>query len=276
VRVVIAAGAWQYTCRVVEGTYPNHTQIVPTSESCRDSLTLTPADVELFAAVAEQFPDTDVNHGLVLYADNERVLVLHGQAGQVGQAIHAVLPGAKAKVGDQPLVFAVNRRFLLDGLAMGCLELHAGQPGKPLRCHGPDGALYVLMPLGMGVDDAKAVIKYVKTIPKLNLIPAPQPKEDAMPEKPTTNPPATQPTAETAKPPVPPVKPELTMVEPATPTEALLKAIDEAHETVRAAADTIHGLKRQVRELERQHRSQEREHREASAIIGKLKKVANF
>ena len=41
----------------------------------------------------------------------------------------------------------------------------------------------------MGDDDAKAVIEYAKTIPKLTLIPAPEPKESAMPEKPTTNPP---------------------------------------------------------------------------------------
>ena len=54
-----------------------------------------------------------------------------------------------------------------------------------------------------------------------------------MPDKPETKPSETKPTTETAK---SPVKPALAMVEPANPTEALLKAIDEAYETVRQVA----------------------------------------
>jgi DNA polymerase III subunit beta len=152
-QVFFRAGTSEVTSRLIDGTYPNYSQVIPSksSTSVRVStaaLTQTVRAVSLFAR------------------DSANVIYIRAQAGSV------VLWATTTEVGDSQaeldaevegaeIQIAFNARYVVDALAvMDCeqVELKFDGPLSPglIKAPGSDDYLYLIMPVRVAMPPAAA------------------------------------------------------------------------------------------------------------------------
>jgi len=143
-QVFFRAGTSEVTSRLIDGTYPNYSQVIPSKSSTRirvptAELTQTVRAVSLFAR--------DSANVIRLRAQGS-TLVLSATTNEVGDSKAEV----NAKVDGSEIQIAFNARYILDALSvLGSdeVELQFDGPLSPglIRTPESDDYLYVIMPI---------------------------------------------------------------------------------------------------------------------------------
>jgi DNA polymerase-3 subunit beta len=143
-QVFFRAGTSEVTSRLIDGTYPNYSQVIPNKSSTRirvptAELTQTVRAVSLFAR--------DSANVIRLRAQGSS-LVLSATTNEVGDSKAEV----NAKVDGSEIQIAFNARYILDALSvLGSdeVELQFDGPLSPglIRTPQNDDYLYVIMPI---------------------------------------------------------------------------------------------------------------------------------
>jgi DNA polymerase-3 subunit beta len=143
-QVFFRAGTSEVTSRLIDGTYPNYTQVIPSKSSTwvrvsTTDLTQTVRAVALFAR--------DSSNVIRLRTENGGV-VLSAMTNEVGDSRAEVT----AKVEGSEIQIAFNARYIVDALAViGSeeVELRFDGPLSPgvVRPPGSEDYLYVIMPV---------------------------------------------------------------------------------------------------------------------------------
>ncbi len=135
----------ELTTRLIEGQYPDYTQIIPrehttTVEAGRDEFITAVKQASLFCKQGI--------YDVTLDCDGEKILVIRAANAQAGE--HETSLPVKVKGSALSIVF--NFRYLLDGLASlpgESVMLEFGSPASPglLRPKDGAGSLYLIMPI---------------------------------------------------------------------------------------------------------------------------------
>jgi DNA polymerase-3 subunit beta len=143
-QVFFRAGTSEVTSRLIDGTYPNYSQVIPSKSSTRirvptAELTQTVRAVSLFAR--------DSANVIRLKAQGS-TLLLSATTNEVGDSKAEV----NAKVDGSEIQIAFNARYILDALSvLGSdeVELQFDGPLSPglIRTPESDDYLYVIMPI---------------------------------------------------------------------------------------------------------------------------------
>lgn len=147
-QVVFEFGTTTFITRRVEGTFPNHTQIIPTEPVT----TATVSTEEILAAVKRVSLMALHNTPLkVSVSVEDQTLGLSATTQDVGDASEDLM--IKAEGEDVEIAF--NHAFLADGVAQVStetvnLELQSSMKPGLLRSEGEETYLYLLMPIRMG------------------------------------------------------------------------------------------------------------------------------
>lgn len=146
-QLLVTAGALTITSRLIDGTYPDYTQILPRSWSTR--VVVPRGELQTAARRAALFSRTGINdvHLRILPKGNQ--VVIRSENAQVGED-QATLDVSAAK-GDE-VVVVLNARYLLEGLAAisgdeVAMECSGATAPVALRPAEGEGYVYIIMPI---------------------------------------------------------------------------------------------------------------------------------
>jgi DNA polymerase III sliding clamp (beta) subunit (PCNA family) len=145
----LKAGAWTYTCRPIEGQYPNWRQVLPDPESCKDNrITLTDEDVGALRKILPTFPGHEIDTpSIKLLAGPEGAVQIAGRSKDDKAESTLGLPGGSRFEGKA--VTCLNRHFLLDALNAGFRSFMFTDGSSPVRGDDGHGGTHCLMPMRM-------------------------------------------------------------------------------------------------------------------------------
>lgn len=143
-QVFFRAGTSEVTSRLIDGTYPNYTQVIPT----KSSTTIKVATSELNQTVRAVSLFARDSANVIRLKTETGGLVLSATTNEVGDSRAEV----NADVDGSDIQIAFNARYILDALAVAAedqVELLFDGPLSPglIRPPGSDQYLYVIMPV---------------------------------------------------------------------------------------------------------------------------------
>lgn len=143
-QVYFKTGDVELMSRLIEGTYPNYQQVIPSQSTT--TITAKTQDLLFTTRMVSLFSKDAAN--VIKFKTEGQKLTLTANTSEVGQNVADV----EAKVEGQDLQVAFNSKYLLDVLAiLGTEEVQLGFTG-PLnpgivRPVGKDDYLYIIMPV---------------------------------------------------------------------------------------------------------------------------------
>jgi hypothetical protein len=145
----LKSGAWTYTCKSVDGAYPNWRQVVPEAELCRDNrITFTDNDVDALRKILPTFPGHDASTPCIkLLTGTEGVLRIAGRSQDDKADTGLDLAGGSRFEGKGAI--CLNREFFLDALNAGFQTFQFSDRDSPIRGEDGHGGTHVLMPMRM-------------------------------------------------------------------------------------------------------------------------------
>jgi len=143
-QIFFRAGTSEVTSRLIDGTYPNYTQVIPT----KSSTTIRVATAELTQTVRAVSLFARDSANVIRLKTETGGLVLSATTNEVGDSRAEVT----ADVDGSDIQIAFNARYILDALAVAAedqVELLFDGPLSPglIRPPGSDQYLYVIMPV---------------------------------------------------------------------------------------------------------------------------------
>lgn len=147
----IKTGPWTYSCRTIDGQYPNWRQVIPDLEYCKDNrITLTDDDVDTMRKILPTFPGHDHdNASIKLAAGPEGTVQIAGRGKGDKTESNLDLPGGSTFEGKGRI--CLNREYLLDALNAGFRNFMFTDSNSPIRGDDGHGGTHCLMP--MRLDD---------------------------------------------------------------------------------------------------------------------------
>lgn len=146
-QLLVTVGGLRITSRLVDGTYPDYTQIVPTSHTTR--VVLSRDELQTTARAAALFARTGINDVHLTITPKTSTCAVRSENAQLG-AHEATMEAADAAGEDVRTI--LNSRYLLEGLAAiagdaVAVELTGAVAPVVLRPHGAADFLYIIMPI---------------------------------------------------------------------------------------------------------------------------------
>jgi DNA polymerase III subunit beta len=143
-QIFFRAGNSEVTSRLIDGTYPNYTQVIPTKSST--SIKVSTAELTQTVRAVSLFARDSAN--VIRLKTETGGLVLSATTNEVGDSRAEVT----ADVDGSDIQIAFNARYILDALAVAAedqVELLFDGPLSPglIRPPGSDQYLYVIMPV---------------------------------------------------------------------------------------------------------------------------------
>ena len=143
-QVYFKTGDVELMSRLIEGTYPNYQQVIPSQSTT--TITARTQDLLFTTRMVSLFSKDAAN--VIKFKTEGNKLTLTANTSEVGQNVADV----EAKVEGQDLQVAFNSKYLLDVLAvLGTEEVQLGFTGplNPgiIRPVGKDDYLYIIMPV---------------------------------------------------------------------------------------------------------------------------------
>jgi DNA polymerase III sliding clamp (beta) subunit (PCNA family) len=143
----LKAGSWTYTCKTVDGNYPNWRQVIPDAELCKDNrITLTDDDVDALRKILPTFPGHDASTPTIkLQPGLNGVLRISGRGKD--DKVDTVLDLQSGSKFDGIGAICLNREFFLDALNAGFRSFQFTNSETPIRGDDGHGGTHVLMPM---------------------------------------------------------------------------------------------------------------------------------
>jgi DNA polymerase-3 subunit beta len=143
-QIFFRAGTSEVTSRLIDGTYPNYTQVIPTKSST--TVKVSTAELTQTVRAVSLFARDSAN--VIRLKTETGGLVLSATTNEVGDSRAEV----NAEVEGSDIQIAFNARYILDALAVAAedqVELLFDGPLSPglIRPPGSDQYLYVIMPV---------------------------------------------------------------------------------------------------------------------------------
>jgi DNA polymerase-3 subunit beta len=143
-QIFFRAGSSEVTSRLIDGTYPNYTQVIPTKSST--TIKVSTAELTQTVRAVSLFARDSAN--VIRLKTETGGLVLSATTNEVGDSRAEVT----ADVDGSDIQIAFNARYILDALAVAAedqVELLFDGPLSPglIRPPGSDQYLYVIMPV---------------------------------------------------------------------------------------------------------------------------------
>ncbi|MCJ8332419.1 MAG: hypothetical protein HRT89_21220 [Lentisphaeria bacterium] len=242
-RLMIQTKLWDYSCKLVEGSFPNYKQVIPSIKGI-SKIVISDQDLKLALKVIDNLPGDSV----ILCAYQSKLILL-GQNEDSFSHIH--LPDS-TYASENLLYVTLDKKHLKPGLQANCTDLYIKDLYKPVAMKRP-GATYVLMPL-RGNDNKKEFKDYLDA----QSFAKPKPKP---------------PTKDKSKTKEPIVAQEISKTE-AEPFAQLYEAIDQLTASLQDSLNQVKNLKKRVKDLEKEQKNKEKGHRETALLIQKFKKIA--
>jgi DNA polymerase III sliding clamp (beta) subunit (PCNA family) len=143
----LKAGAWTYSCRTIDGSYPNWRQVLPDPEYCKDNrITLTDDDVDALRKILPTFPGHDQSTpSITLGTGPEGAVQIAGRAKDDKAESTLDLAGGSRFEGKSRI--CLNREYLLDALNAGFRSFMFTDSSSPIRGDDGKGGTHCLMPM---------------------------------------------------------------------------------------------------------------------------------
>lgn len=145
-QVLCTTGSLEVISRLIDGTYPDYTQILPRSWTSR--VILPRGELQTAARAASLFARTGINDVHLRCLPKERQCIVRSENAQLGE--HQAI--IEAEVEGEAMTTILNARYLLEGLAAIsgeriAIEMTNGSAPVVLRPAEGEGYLYVIMPI---------------------------------------------------------------------------------------------------------------------------------
>lgn len=187
----LTVGAWNYSTRVPDATFPNWRQVIPdySNEPKVQRCCFTDKDVTALQKILPSFPGHDsTNETIVLSGQGSR-LSISGRGEDAASDTVLMLEGGSSYEGPDGQV-GLNRAYLLEALAAGFRNFSYAGDMSPLKSVDERGGTHIMMPVRIGpvpvvVPETRTVAAELKTppaVPKTSPV-VPVNKETVMPEK---------------------------------------------------------------------------------------------
>ncbi|HYM51339.1 MAG TPA: DNA polymerase III subunit beta [Candidatus Limnocylindrales bacterium] len=143
-QVFFKAGETELMSRLIEGTYPNYQQVIPSQSTT--TITAKTQDLLFTTKVVSLFSKDAAN--VIKFKAEGGKLTLTANTSEVGNSV----AGVEAKVEGQDLQIAFNSKYVVDALSViGSDEVQLGFTGPlspgAIRPVGRDDYLYIIMPV---------------------------------------------------------------------------------------------------------------------------------
>jgi DNA polymerase-3 subunit beta len=143
-QVFFKAGSSEVTSRLIDGTYPNYAQVIPSKSST--TIRVPTAELTQTVRAVSLFARDSAN--VIRLRTQGSGLVLSATTNEVGDSKAEV----NAKVDGSEIQIAFNARYILDALAVvgsDEVELQFDGPLSPglIRTPGSEDYMYVIMPI---------------------------------------------------------------------------------------------------------------------------------
>ncbi len=159
----VKAGAFHYSVKCVDGTYPNFRQVIP-AEPGPNVVTFMDGDVDLLKKVLPTFPGGED----LTVVGNDGKVTLYGR--NPDEERWSTLTLEDTTYWGERKFIGINRYFLLDALDAGFREFAINDELSPLLSRDCNGGTHVLMPMRVqdpveGSEEAEAVVPAVADAP---------------------------------------------------------------------------------------------------------------
>lgn len=246
----IAGNSFEYRVRCIDGTYPNHRQVIPdTQANFAGTVSIHPEDIPLVKQAVSRLADDKPDRAIALYADTQSVAliapsVLTDDTPNNGD-LHIRLTNSSFEPGTgNAAACCVNSQFLLDFLNNGFTTFRLSDGFNPWLVEG--NGVGAVMPLR--IDNTQPILNYADNY--LSAVTAEnKTAEEVKPEKENST--MEETTADN--------KPELTIVDSPDPMEEFLGLLTDAQDKLKESTTAVRELRKAGRALERIHKDRERQ-----------------
>ncbi len=254
----LRCGPWTFTTKVVEGTFPRYSQVIPDYGKNATTLELSPEDVQLLVQTLPGMPENDGTVILRLSPNSVRVC-----SRQDAQSPETAIRLEKSECTGAAVSVGLDRRFFRDALLAGFEQWQVRDSTSPLVAHAKDGvqACHVLMPVRCAnvEDDPACDAAVAPQVVAPAAQPAPRPiqtqetKEIPMPKKPE--------------------QPQTVAPEATTSLDRILSAYEQAKNAVRQANTALADVAQCVREAIKEDRAHRKEIADVRAGLARLQAI---
>lgn len=257
----LRCGPWTFTTKVVEGTFPRYSQVIPDYGKNATTLELSPEDVQL---LVQTLPGMPGNEG----ADGTVILRLSPGSVQVcskqdAQSPETAIRLEKSECKGAPVSVGLDRRFFKEALLAGFERWQVRDSTSPLVGNTKDDlhACHVLMPVRCAnvEDDPASDVAVAPQFVAPAVQPVPKPiqtqetKEIPMPKKPE--------------------QPQTVAPEATTSLDRILSAYELAKNAVRQANTALADVAQCVREAIKEDRARRKEIADVRTGLARLQAI---
>ena len=145
-QILFTVGSTELVSRVIEGQYPDYTQIIPSN--FKTFVNVNKSDLVRAIKTSALFSKTGVNDVNLDFPKDKNKIIISSSSGQLGENVTEV--DAKVQGGDNAIV--VNYKYLLEGLqAIEGDDIKIEVVDNKIPCiiksKKEDGYLYIVMPI---------------------------------------------------------------------------------------------------------------------------------
>jgi len=160
----VKAGAFTYSVKCIDGTFPNYRQVIPANPG-GNVIAFTDSDVDLLKQVLPTFPGDES----VTLVGNEGKVTVYGRAEYEARWTSLTLENT-TYLGERTCI-GLNRQFLMDALSIaGFREFAFTDALSPLLARDGKGGQHILMPL-RAEDPEKEAIPVQEQAPEVHPVP---------------------------------------------------------------------------------------------------------
>ena len=154
----ITSGVWDYSTKLVGGTYPNYKQVIPEKREGSPSFTIDDSDVQVLSLILKSLPKEDS----VVFMPSVVGFVMMAHNGSEDNPISIELIGSSF-IGDFSPI-GVNGTFFLDAITAGFRSFTNEDDMSPLRSDDSQDGVFVLMPMRLDPATMSKVVKKCEEI----------------------------------------------------------------------------------------------------------------
>jgi hypothetical protein len=180
----LTVGAWNYTTRVPDASFPNWRQVIPdySNEPKVQRCCFTDKDVTALQKILPTFPDHDSTNETIVVSGQGSRLSISGRGEDAASDTVLMLDGGSSYEGPDGQV-GLNRSYLLEALAAGFRNFSYAGDMSPLKSVDDKGGTHIMMPVRIGPESTPPVPKTAPIVPEKPVTTTETKKETVMPEK---------------------------------------------------------------------------------------------
>ena len=259
----VKAGAFAYTVKTVDGTYPNFRQVVP-AEAGAHVITFADSDVELLKQV---LPATFPGGEEITLVGHDGKVTLYGRGLDDDRWTTLTLENTTYR-GERKFI-GLNRHYLLDALAAGFRDLAITDELCPVMSRDSRGGTHVLMPMRVqDPEDKQSSAAPAAAVPNEPETEAQKANPEAD-EKPEPAPPAVKPRTRRNK-----VTKQNEEKKDTPALDRVLTTCDAARTKVKEAGQALSELATAIKDAAREQKAQSKEVESARSALAKLQAIS--